>query len=217
MAEKKDSAPTPKGKETGVRGDLDATYMTQQRDMFSSGLAAQIGVYAYTTWCAIKYHSDFQTGQSWPGIRHLAELVGASKASIEKAILELEKRHLLRVTRKGRRNIYVARERMDVRVGDKVICSIAVDYVPAQMRDRLAALRGATAGELEDADVWAEVEIIPAPGFQHDPETGTYKGRLRADEIPSQDDLSMARSVEEARTRLRLQRDEIAGRRLPKK
>ena len=62
MAEKKDNAPAPKG----VRGDLDATYITQQRDMFASGLAAQIGVYAYTVWSAIKYHSDFQTGQSWP-------------------------------------------------------------------------------------------------------------------------------------------------------
>ena len=59
MAKKKDTAPAAAA---GISGDVDTTYMTQQRDMFSSGLAAQIGVYAYTTWCAIKYHSDFQTG-----------------------------------------------------------------------------------------------------------------------------------------------------------
>ena len=163
MAEKKDNAPAPKG----VRGDLDATYITQQRDMFASGLAAQIGVYAYTVWSAIKYHSDFQTGQSWPGIRHLSALTGIADKTVQNAIKTLEAAHLLRVTHKGRRNVYVARERMDVRVGDRVICSIAVDYVPAQMRQRLEALRGATSGEIAAADVWAEVELIPAPGMEH--------------------------------------------------
>jgi DNA-binding transcriptional MocR family regulator len=207
MAKKKDTAPAA----AGISGDVDTTYMTQQRDMFSSGLAAQIGVYAYTTWCAIKYHSDFQTGQSWPGIRHLATLVGASKASIEKAILDLEAAHLLRVDRRGRKNVYIARERMDVRIGDRVICSIAIDYVPAQMREKLAALRGAAAGEIESADVWAEVEIIPGPGMEHDPNSGTYKGRMRADEVPSQADLKTAQSVDDARKKLRLQRDEIAA------
>ncbi len=211
MAKKKDTAPAPAQAAHGVSGDVDTTYMTQQRDMFASGLAAQIGVYAYTTWCAIKYHSDFQTGKSWPGIRHLAELVGASKASIEKAILDLEAAHLLRVERRGRRNIYVARERMDVRVGDRVICSIAIDYVPARMREKLAALRGAAAGEIAAADVWAEVEIIPGQGMEHDPKSGTYKGRMRADEVPSQSELSTAKSVDDARQKLRIQRDEIAA------
>lgn len=217
MAEKKDNAPAPKG----VRGDLDATYITQQRDMFASGLAAQIGVYAYTVWSAIKYHSDFQTGQSWPGIRHLSALTGIADKTVQNAIKTLEAAHLLRVTHKGRRNVYVARERMDVRVGDRVICSIAVDYVPAQMRQRLEALRGATSGEIAAADVWAEVELIPAPGMEHDAKTGTYKGRMRADEIPSKSDLAQAKSVQDAREKLRLQAAEMkasaAGKRLPKK
>jgi hypothetical protein len=209
MAKKKDTAPPPPT--AGVRGELDATYITQQRDMFASGLAASIGVYAYTTWCAIKYHSDFSTGESWPGIRHLSQMTGISDKTVQSAIRTLEAAHLLRVTRKGRRNIYVARERMDVRVGDRVVCSIAIDYVPASMRARLEALRGATSGEIEAADVWTEVEIIPAPGFEHDEKTGTYRGKLRADEIPTQSDLADARSVQDAREKLRLQADELRG------
>ena len=106
---------------------------------------------------------------------------------------------------------------MDVRVGDRVVCPIAVDYVPAQMRERLAALRGATAGEISSADVWAEVEIFPGPGFEHDAQNGTFKGRMRADEIPSGEDLSKTKTVEEARAKLRLQRNEIASKKLLKK
>lgn len=208
MATKKHTAPAPAPAQ--IRGELDPTYLTQQRDMFASGLMAQIGVNAYAVWCAIKYHSDFQTGESWPGIRHLCQLVGVADKTVQKAIKTLEAAHLLRVKRKGRRNIYIARERMDVRVGDRVICSIAVDYIPAQMRQRLAALRGATSGEIEAADVWTEVEIIPAPGFEHDQKTGTYKGKLRADEVPDQSDLALAQSVHDAREKLKLMRSEMA-------
>ena len=63
-------------KATGVTGDIDTTYYTQQRDMFASGLAAEIGVNAFAVWHAIKSHADFQTGVSWPGIRRLMLLTG---------------------------------------------------------------------------------------------------------------------------------------------
>jgi len=185
----KKQAPAPAPAAHGVRGNIDTTYHTQQRDMFTSGLAAQIGVYAYAVWNAIKYHSDFQTGKSWPGIRHLAEITGVSKASVEKAIDTLVQAHLLRVTKRGQRNVYVARERLDVRVGDRVICTIAIDYVPARMRERLEQLKSASAGEIEAADVWAEVELIPGPGLSLDASSGTYKGALRADEVPAADAL----------------------------
>ena len=52
---------------------------------------------------------------------------------------------------------------MDVRIGDRVICTVVVDFVPATMRDKLAKLKGAASGEIEAADVWAEVELIPRP------------------------------------------------------
>jgi DNA-binding transcriptional MocR family regulator len=205
MAKKKDTALAAQEAKPGVIGELDPTYLTQQRDFFASGLASKIGAVGYMVWSAIKYHSNFQTGESWPGIRHLADLTGVSPTTVQKAIKALESEHLLRVTRKGKRNIYVARERMDVRVGARVICSIAVDYVPATMREKLAALKGATAGEIAHADVWAEVEIIPAPGFEHDVKSGTYKGKLRADEIPTVAELEQSQSVEEAKAKLQLQ------------
>ena len=42
-----------------ILGDIDTTYYTQQRDMFTSGLAADIGVSAFAVWHAIKWHADF--------------------------------------------------------------------------------------------------------------------------------------------------------------
>ena len=82
--------------------------------------------------------------------------------------------HLLRVTKRGQKNIYIARERMDVRIGDRVICTVVVDFVPATMRDKLAKLKGAASGEIEAADVWAEWNSSPAPAFL-DASSGTSR------------------------------------------
>lgn len=51
---------------SSIQGVIDTTYHTQQRDMFVSGLAAEIGVNAFAVWHAIKSHADFQTGIAWP-------------------------------------------------------------------------------------------------------------------------------------------------------
>lgn len=196
-----------------LRGDIDTTYHTQQRDMFASGLAAEIGVYAYAVWNAIKSHADFNTGDSYPGIRRLCKLTGISDQKVQSSIKDLEAAHLIRVVKKVRKpNHYVARERMDVRVGTKVICTVVVDYIPSQMRARLEKIKGAVSGDLANEDVWAEVELIPGPGMKLDEHTGTFKAEMRADQIPQQ--LSHAAAAagltaKDARERVRVLTDQI--------
>lgn len=171
----------------GARGDIDTTYHTQQRDMFASGLASDIGVYAYSVWNAIKSHSDFNTGDSWPGIRRLCALTGISDQKVQESIKTLQTWYLLRVVKKpGKSNHYIARERMDVRVGGRVICTVVVDYIPSQMRERLERLKGAAKGEIDKADVWAHVELIPGRGMKLDAQSGSFKTQMRADEVSSQ-------------------------------
>ena len=174
-------------KPAGVVGDIDTTYLTQQRDMFGSGLVAQIGSAALTVWLAIKSHADFQTGEAWPGVRRLMELTGMASITVQDAIRKLLDAHMLRESRRmGRSIVYVARERMDVRIGARVICIVVVDYVPNAMRERLAKLRSAALGNLSDADVWAEVEVLPGPGMQYDSEKKAFVSKLAADEVPPQ-------------------------------
>ena len=168
-----------------LKGEIDTTYQTQQRDMFTSGLAASIGVNAFAVWHAIKSHANYETGKCWPGIRRLMELTGIASGPVQVAIKSLERAHLLKVTRLGKKNIYVARERMDVRVGKRVICTIVVDYVPNTMRERLARLKeAALVGDMDSEDVWADVDVIPGPGMVYDKAIGGFKGRMRADEVP---------------------------------
>lgn len=169
-----------------IIGDIDTTYHTQQRDMFSSGLAAEIGVHAFAVWHAIKAHADFQTGVAWPSIRRIVELTGCADKTVQSAIKTLVASHLLRVSKRGQKNVYVARERMDVRVGDRVICTVVIDFVPSAMRDTLAKLKAAGKGIDDAQDVWAQVTLIPAKGMKLDAEQGIFTTVMRVDKVPTQ-------------------------------
>ena len=195
-----------------IQGDIDTSYQVQQRDLFASGRAAEMGGSAYFVWNAIKHHADYETGEAWPGVRGLMRLTGLASDTVVAALAKLQEHHMLRVAgTMGQKQIYIARERLDVRVGKRVLCTVVIDYVPQGMRERLARLQAALAGGLDDEDVWADVDIIPGPGLTWDPERKALRGKLRADEVPTPAVLSSPDKpdVPAVRARLRLQSAEI--------
>jgi DNA-binding transcriptional MocR family regulator len=160
---------------------IDSSFMTTQRDLFESGLVAEIGANAFVVWMALKHHADFQTGRAFPGVRRIAELVGLNKDTVSRCLHALEDAKLLRSAVRGRGKAYVARERLDVRLGDVVACHVVVDYVPAKLRQKLIGMEHAleTGKGLAD-DAFVDVEIIPGKGFEWDPISKSLKGRVSA-------------------------------------
>lgn len=173
-----------------MQGQVDTSFETVQRDLFASGLAARIGTQAFALWLAIKSHADYSTGKAWPGMRRLGELTGLSLGSVVKGVKTLQEYKLLRVvdspkgskSRKG--NTYIARERLDVRVGDVVMCTIVIDYVPATVRHRLQGIKQALQVGEPAPEVFANCEIIPGPGFAFNPEKGVFESAIPASALP---------------------------------
>lgn len=171
-------------------GKIDSTFGTFQRDMFESGLAAEIGANCFITWVAIKTHADFNTGQAWPSIRRLAEITGLSINTVQKAIHALEAAHLLRIMRKGNQKLstrYIACERLDVRLGNRLLCQVVIDYVPAQIRAQLTRIRETLSTGERNPEAFAQVEIIPGEGFSWDAERGTLRGDVPIRDIPTKE------------------------------
>jgi hypothetical protein len=178
-----------------MQGRIDTSFQTLQRDLFSSGLAAQIGMNAFGVWLAIKSHADYSNGRAWPGMRRLAQMTGLSLGSISNSVQVLIEARLLRVVvpakGRGRRgNTYIARERLDVRLGERVLCTIVLDYVPATLRDQVRKIDQAL--RLGDGveEVFAECEVLPGPGFAWDSSTGSMRAAIPARDIPAMDPLS---------------------------
>ncbi len=179
-----------------MTGEIDTTYQTMQRDLFAGGLAAKIGANAFAVWSAIKYHADFESGHAWPSIRRLAEMTGMGNASVMRAIETLEAEHMLRKAAtgwpstpakggRGRAHTYIACERLDVRMGSMVLCTIFVDYVPHRLAERLESIQQAFKDpKAKGADaLLAQVKIIPADGFVWDAEARALVKQIPLTEV----------------------------------
>ena len=164
-------------------GRINTTFGTYQADLFESGLVAQIGPNAFAVWAAIKAHADYQTGIAWPSVRRLMALTGLASATVQKCLATLEDSHLLRSDVRNKRRYYVARERLDVSLGQRVLCTVVVDYVPASMRDRLAAVRNAIEGG--DPGGLVDVDIIPGEGFVWDEKARVLRAKMPARDVPA--------------------------------
>ena len=171
-----------------MQGRIDTSFQTMQRDLFTSGLAAQIGMNAFGVWLAIKSHADYNTGRAWPGMRRLSDLTGLSLGLIHRSVQTLVDAHLLRVEKEskgGRRGqTYVACERMDVRLGDRVLCTVVLDYVPATLRTSLNSIEEALKTGEGSPDLFAQCRIIPGPGFAWDASSGSLRASIPAADIP---------------------------------
>lgn len=170
-----------------MKGQINTTFGMFQADMFESGLAGEVGANPFFIWLAIKAHADFQTGEAWPSIRRLAEITRLAPNTVQKAIATLESARLLRVSKKGNQKTstrYVARERLDVKFGNQLLCSIVVDYVPAQIRKKLERIKGSLKTGEHDPDMFAQVEIVPGAGFEWDATAGVLRSRIHASKLP---------------------------------
>ena len=80
-----------------IEGNIDSSFTTEQRDLFASGIVAEIGVNAYAVWSAIKFYADYNTGHAWPGMRKLGEKLGLSAMTVKRAIDQLETAKMVRI------------------------------------------------------------------------------------------------------------------------
>lgn len=177
-----------------MQGQINSTFGTYQVDMFESGLAADVGANPFFVWLAIKAHADFNTGEAWPSIRRLSSLTGLGVNTVQRAIDRLTDAHLLRITNRGNRKVstrYVARERLDVRLGDQLLCTIVIDYVPAQLQKKIKRIRNKLATGENDPDAFAAAEIIPGTGFVWDAVSGVLRSRISVSNIPRTESIGI--------------------------
>ena len=170
-----------------MEGRIDSSFTTEQRDLFASGIVAEIGVSAYAVWHAIKYYADYNTGKAFPGMRTIAAKLGISVGSVSNAIKSLEAARMLRVVQghsKRRGQTYIARERMSVTVGSTTLCTIVIDYVPERLRGQIKRIGESFKTGEDDPEAFAEVEIIPGEGFVWNEKTRTLKGKVAAAKLP---------------------------------
>lgn len=170
-----------------MEGRIDSTFGTFQRDMFESGLVSEIGANCFVIWVAIKTHADFNNGKSWPSIRRMASITGLADKTVQKAIKDLQAAHLLKIIQTGNQRQstrYIARERLDVKLGNRLLCRIVMDYIPAKIKANMHQIQETLKSGERNPEAFANVEIIPGEGFVWNAQTGTLQSQIPIKELP---------------------------------
>ena len=90
----------------------------------------------------IKAYINHQSGSAFPSIDTLQEYSGLSRASVIKALKELEVEGLLVKNSSGRNSNYSMIEKFDIKDGEgRPAASVSFDYMPAYVTDAVAELK----------------------------------------------------------------------------
>jgi DNA-binding transcriptional ArsR family regulator len=120
----------------------ETTWFHMFHTMFSNGDVATMGPSAFACYCAIKMHTSFNTGESFPGHETIAKLAGVSEATIKRHLGTLVKLGYVTITKKGRKNYYKLREKIAVKDEHGRPAAVATwDYVPSSVQAAVADLK----------------------------------------------------------------------------
>lgn len=120
----------------------DASWFHIFRQMFDNGDVKDMGSSAFTVYCAIKFHVNFQTGVAFPSIDRIVEFTGVSERQVKRDLATLEKKGYLTKTKVGRHNQYILREKVQVvNSAGRPVAEATWDYLPAAVKEATAELR----------------------------------------------------------------------------
>jgi DNA-binding transcriptional ArsR family regulator len=130
---------------TGDQGEVfkaTATWFHVFVAMFDSGDVAKMGPHTFTVYAAIKAHTNFTTGRAFPEIATLMEKTGISRSEVLRALKRLEAAGYILKERRGRRNVYTLREKVEIQDEEGRPAAVATwDYLPSTVREAQAELR----------------------------------------------------------------------------
>jgi DNA-binding transcriptional MocR family regulator len=128
------------------------------RSMFGGGDVAKMGPGAYTVYSAIKYHTNFNTGQAFPSLETIAELSGVSRRKVVDELKVLEDLGYITKARKGpRSSVYTLREKVGIQdTHGRPVAAASWDYLPAGVQRAVADLKNVlVTGDLAGAKIIA--------------------------------------------------------------
>jgi Helix-turn-helix domain len=174
-----------------MKGEINTSFYTGQSDLFDSGIAASVGMNSIGVWLAIKTMADNRSGIAYPSVRRLAEVTGLATSTVQNCLKVLQQANFLRMVSSGsggKSARWIARERLEVKIGNHPVCVIAIDYVPSKMRKRLADLSHALENDIVDEETFAACDIIPAEGFAWDPVKKILRKEFPVKDLPDSDE-----------------------------
>lgn len=149
------NAPTPEFRQQELF-KAETTWFHMFRDMIESGDVARMGPLAVTVYLVIKSHTNFKTGNAFPGVELIAEKAGISARQVIRELKTLEEYQYITKSRKGRHNVYTLREKVSIESGEdgRPMAVATWDYLPNSVQHAVADLKNVlVSGEFAGAKI----------------------------------------------------------------
>ena len=161
----------------------ETTWFHVFKAMIDSGDAAAIGPHALALYVVIKSYTNFTTGRAFPRLELLAEKSGMSLAMVKKCIKKLEEFGYISKEKRGRRNTYRLREKIDITDDTGRPAAVATwDYLPSTVEAARAELRNFLL-EGQNGDPLQYVHIEHLSLTIENLQTGTNNTQINLNEI----------------------------------
>lgn len=123
--------------------EAQTTWFHVFKSMLDSGDIAKMGPYATTVYLAIKAHTNWTTGKSWPGIETIMQCTGISRIQVIRSLKILEEHNYLDKEKSGRKNVYFLREKIPVYEVNSTIpvAEASWGYLPSKVQEAVAELK----------------------------------------------------------------------------
>lgn len=120
----------------------ETTWFHVFKSMVDNGDIAKMGPSAVTVYLVIKSYTNFTTGEAFPSQELIGEKSGLSERQVMRELKTLEEFGYITKEKKGRRNIYTLREKVDIVDGDGRPSAVATwDYLPTTVQHAVADLK----------------------------------------------------------------------------
>jgi hypothetical protein len=112
------------------------------KELIRNGTWARLSLPTKALYPVIKSFANHQSGAAFPSVDTLEEFSGLARASVFKALKELETEGLLTKETKGRSNNYALVEKFEVKDTEgRPAASVSFDYMPSLVGDAVAELK----------------------------------------------------------------------------
>ena len=122
--------------------DFSLRYFHLMKQLFDSGMAAEMGGGAFLTWCCLRCYSDFHTGEAYPTIDRLCRLLQQSKVTTHKHLARLEELKFITKEKRGKRNVYTLIDKFSIleKTTNNDDSVIENPYIPMQFKKAMEHL-----------------------------------------------------------------------------
>jgi DNA-binding transcriptional MocR family regulator len=123
--------------------------------MIDSGELGRMDGSTVKVYLVVKAHTNFSTGRAFPALETVAEKSGLSLSQVQRCLKQLEKHGYISKEKKGRNNVYVLREKIQIDDGNGRPAAVATwDYLPSSVQHAMADLKNVlVTGDLAGAKV----------------------------------------------------------------